>query len=59
MIREIDLADAMALFGYWADHPPPGDMMRVLGALWGWKPPRRANPREAPRSILADFPQGR
>ena len=62
MVREMDLADVLALFDHWAEHPAPGDMLRVIAACWGWKPPRARRPSAAlsgGRSILQDFPNGR
>ena len=37
--REVDLPSLFRLFDFWAEHPPPGMMMRVLAMMWGWKPP--------------------
>lgn len=58
MVREMDLADVLAQFDYWADHPAPGDMLRVLAASWGWKPPtpKRSQAPAQGQSPLRDFP---
>lgn len=63
MVREMDLADVLAQFEYWGDHPARGDMLQVIAAMQGWKKPRakkaRTQAATPSRSILADFPNGR
>ena len=58
MVREMDLADVLALFEYWADYPAPGDILRVIAASWGWKPPtpKRTAVSAQGSSPLQDFP---